>query len=278
MIIGLERAESAAKAEIDAKAIAALKGAVHDPTAEVAGLEERADSEATGTTARTRKTAKTRKDILAHGAMALFETARTDVKVVHKEDHRQRLKQLDVTLQTMTTQAARKLWLAAEKLGKALAWFERGATAGKLTTKAQLYSALKEKKSEKQKVELPKAQINFRVHGYGLARFNKAWSGSTDRAVGAVADLTRWVKQMFADEKAEKLRPPSEPPVPDAATKRLKALGTLTIQASFSLSKRQASAGVMQEVAAQLQADKAAAAEATEVASQARRLRPAPAG
>jgi len=81
-----------------------------------------------------------------------------------------------------------------------------------------------------------------------------------------VADLARRVKQMFADEKAEKLRPPSEPPVPDAATKRLKTPGTLTIQASSSLVKRQASAGVMWEVAAQLQADKAAAAEATEVA------------
>ena len=62
---------------------------------------------------------------------------------------------------------------------------------------------------------------------------------------------------MFADEKAEKLRPPSEPPVPDAATKRLKTLGTLTIQANSSLAKRQASAGVTREVAA---------AEATEVA------------
>ena len=53
--------------------------------------------------------------------MALFETARTDVKVVRKEDDRQRLKQLDVALQTMATQAMRKLWLAAEKFGKALA-------------------------------------------------------------------------------------------------------------------------------------------------------------
>jgi len=34
---------------------------------------------------------------------------------------------------------------------------------------------------------------------------------------------------MLADEKAEKLRPPSEPPVLDAATKRLEMLGTLTI-------------------------------------------------
>ena len=81
--------------------------------------------------------------------MALFETARTDVKVVHKEDDRQRLKELDVALQMMATQATRKVWLAAEKLGKALAWFERGATAGKLTTNAQLNSALKEEKSEK---------------------------------------------------------------------------------------------------------------------------------
>jgi len=67
----------------------------------------------------------------------------------------------------MATQATRKLRLAAEKLGKALAWFERGATVGKLTTNAQLDSALKEKKtSEKQKIELLKAQINIRVHGY----------------------------------------------------------------------------------------------------------------
>jgi len=69
--------------------------------------------------------------------MALFETARTDVKVVHKEDDRQRLTQLDVALQTMATQATRKLQLAAEEFGKALAWCERGATAGELTTNAQ---------------------------------------------------------------------------------------------------------------------------------------------
>jgi len=71
---------------------------------------------------------------------------------------------------------------------------------------------------------------------------------------------------MSADEKAEKLRPSSEPPVPDAATKRLKTLRTLTIQASSLLAKRPASAGVMRVVAAQLQAEKAAAAEAIEVA------------
>ena len=174
--------------------------------------------------------------------MALFEMARTDVKVVHKEDDRQRLKKLDVALQTMATQATRKLRLAAEKLGKALVWFERGATAGKLTTNAQLDSALKEKKkSEKQKTKLLKAQLIIRVHGYGWARFDTAWSSSTDKTVGTVADPRR-VKQMFADEKAEKPRPPSEPPVPDAATKRRKTLRTLTIQASSSLAKRQASA------------------------------------
>jgi len=124
--------------------------------------------------------------------MALFETARTDVKVVHKEDDRQRLKELDVALQMMATQATRKVWLAAEKLGKALAWFERGATAGKLTTNAQLNSALKEKKkSEKQEVELLKAQINIRVHGYGWARFNTAWSvkpEGQDRGFGGGPD------------------------------------------------------------------------------------------
>ena len=81
--------------------------------------------------------------------MALFETARTDAEVAHKEDDRQRLKQLDVALKTMATQATRKPRLAAEKSGKALAWFERGATAGKLITNAQLDSALKEEKSGK---------------------------------------------------------------------------------------------------------------------------------
>ena len=62
-----------------------------------------------------------KKDILVHEAFALFETARTDVKVVHKEDDRQRRKQFDVALQTMATQATRKLRLAAGKFGKALA-------------------------------------------------------------------------------------------------------------------------------------------------------------
>ena len=181
-----------------------------------------------------------------HETTALFETACTDMQVVHKEDDRQRLKQLDVALQTMTTQPTRKLQLAAEKFGKALAWFERGATAGKRTTDVQLDSALKEKKkSEKQKTELLKAQINICVHGYGWTRFDTAWSSLTDKTVGAAADLARRVKQMFADEKAGKLRPPSEPPVPNAATKCLRTLGTLTIQASSLLAKRQASAGVI---------------------------------
>jgi len=95
--------------------------------------------------------------------------------------------------------------------------------AGKFTTNAQLDSALKEKKnSEKQKTELLKAQISIRVHGYGWTRFDTAWSSSTDKTVGTVASLTRWVKQMFADEMAEKPLPPSEPPVPNAAAKCLK--------------------------------------------------------
>ena len=59
--ISQERAESAAKAEVDAKAIAVLKGTVHDLTLKVARLEERADSETTRTTATTRKIALQRK-------------------------------------------------------------------------------------------------------------------------------------------------------------------------------------------------------------------------
>jgi len=59
--VSQERAESAAKAEVDAKAIAVLKGTVHDLTLKVARLEERADSETTRTTATTRKIALQRK-------------------------------------------------------------------------------------------------------------------------------------------------------------------------------------------------------------------------
>ena len=83
--------------------------------------------------------------------------------------------------------------------------FERVATAGKLTTNAQLDLALK----EKQKTELLKAQISICVHGSEWAWFNTACLSSTDKTVGTVADLARRVKQMFADEKAGKLRPPS---------------------------------------------------------------------
>jgi len=61
------------------------------------------------------------KGILVHEAMALFETACTDMKVVHKEDDQQRLQQLDVALQAKATQATRKLRLAAEKSSRALA-------------------------------------------------------------------------------------------------------------------------------------------------------------
>ena len=43
------------------------------------------------------------------------------MKVVHKEDDRQRLKHLDVALQSMANQSTRKPRLATEKFGKALA-------------------------------------------------------------------------------------------------------------------------------------------------------------
>ena len=49
-------------------------------------------------------------------------------------------------------------WRGSSAVRRRGSWF---------TTNAQLDSALKEKKkSEKQKIELLKAQINFRVHGY----------------------------------------------------------------------------------------------------------------
>jgi len=118
--------------------------------------------------------------------MALFETARTGVEVVHKEDDRQRLKHLDVALRIMAAQATRKLRLAAGKFGKALAWFERGATTGKLTTHAQLDLALKEKKkSEKQKAKLLKgadrnsrARLRVGAVQYGMVKFDEQGRGN----------------------------------------------------------------------------------------------------
>jgi len=69
----------------------------------------------------------------ASDRMAFKVYALQRLHAVNFRGDRQRLKQLDVALQTMAAQATQKLRLAAEKFGKALAWFERGATAGKLT-------------------------------------------------------------------------------------------------------------------------------------------------
>ena len=71
---------------------------------------------------------------------------------------------------------------------------------------------------------------------------------------------------MIEVEITERLVPPSEPPVPDAATKRLKTLGTLTAQAGALLAKRQASAGTMRALADKMQNERAAAAESKDAA------------
>ena len=57
-------------------------------------------------------------DIPPHEAEALFEMARTDYKVVHKEDERQKLRQMEVALESMAFQVTRKLRLTAAKFGK----------------------------------------------------------------------------------------------------------------------------------------------------------------
>ena len=130
--------------------------------------------------------------------------------------------------------------LTAEKFGFALAWFERGATAGKLSTNAQLYSTLKEKSQRSRRSSCSRrrsaSRVRLRVGAVqrGMVKLDGQDRGNSD-GPGTSGD------QMFADEKAEKPRPPSEPPVPDAATKRLKTIGALTIrQAPRSLSARQA--------------------------------------
>ena len=69
--------------------------------------------------------------------------ARTDYKVVHKEDERQKIRQMEVALEGMALQVTRKLRLTAAKFGKSLEWLERSEKE-KLTTVAALNAALKE--------------------------------------------------------------------------------------------------------------------------------------
>ena len=104
------------------------------------------------------------------------------------------------------------------------------------------------------------------MKGYGWTRFNVAWSSAADKSVGSVKDLTAKAKAMIEAELTERLVSPSEPPVPDAATKRLKTLGTLTAQAGALLAKRQASAGAMRALAGKMQNERAAAAESKDAA------------
>jgi len=103
------------------------------------------------------------------------------------------------------------------------------------------------------------------MKGQGRVHFKTAWSSAADKAVGSVKDLAARAKAIIEAKIADGLVPPSEPPVLDAATKRLKTLGTLTAQAGALLAKRQSSAGEMRSLAAKMQGEKAAAAESDDV-------------
>ena len=70
-------------------------------------------------------------DLPHHEAKALFEATRTDVPVVHKEDERQRLKQMEVALQSITQQAT-QVWAA--HLPKAGPQAGGGSSSGSSTT------------------------------------------------------------------------------------------------------------------------------------------------
>jgi len=174
------------------------------------------------------------------------------------------VKQMEVALQSITQQVTHKLRLAAGKYGKPLEWHERSKE--KLVTAKALNSALKTEKDEKKKTELLKVQFNIRMKEYGWARFKTAWSSAADKTVGSVKDLTARAKAMIEAEISDGLVPPSESPVSDAATKRLKKLGTLTAQAGALLAKRQSSAGEVRSSAAKIQVEEAAAAESDNVA------------
>jgi hypothetical protein len=179
-----------------------------------------------------------------HEAMSLIETARTNVGRIKVEDTADLVRQMTCSLKDFQAKQARQLRITAAKFADAMKYYVPASGAGnnrRITTKPKLEAALKSLAPNK-KIEVLKEQINIRVKGYGWDQFKAPWSSSADKTVGTYGDLYPKTLAMFAEEKVQKLKPPPEPPVPDAATKKIKALGTLTAQAQVLKEKKSASA------------------------------------
>jgi len=129
----------------------------------------------------------------------------------------------------------------------------------RITSIAALRKALSDAETENKKLDLLKEQITIVVVGYGWAEYKTAWSSRADRSIGTVADLTTKAELMIS--QCGKKAKPVEPPVPDSATKGLRTLGTMSLQASELLVRKQANASELRQRASAQQAAKDNAAE-----------------
>ena len=163
--------------------------------------------------------------------------------------------QLQKNLKDFMARGEKKLELAAAKYARALVFHGKQ----RITSVAALRKALAEAETDKKRLELLKEQITIVVVGYGWTEYKTARSSRADRSVGTVADLTAKAELMIS--QCGKKAKPIEPPVPDSAIKGLRTLGTMSLQASELLVRKQANATELRQRASAQQAAKEQAAE-----------------
>ena len=158
--------------------------------------------------------------------MSLLEMARQDVGAAKKVNDEEILGQLKTEMRKHEERRERKKRLAVARYARAMELFKKE----RIVAPAELDKELKKLPSDSKRLALLKEQINIRTLGFGWLDFKTPWSKKGDSSVGTVKDLTSKLKQVFIDE-SDRL-PPGDAPVPDASTKKIRTLGTLTDQAA----------------------------------------------
>lgn len=198
-------------------------------------------------------------------AVALFEFARKGKSEYKRMDKDDVQSQLASHYQAFQEQAKKKLDITARKYGRALLFHGLSRITDIKTFRTQLRDA----PSDGKRLELCRQQLNLVVIGYGWVEHKTPWSCATDKTVGSLPDLITNVEAMIT--KSGKRPKPDEPPVPDAATKRLDdlcALGTPSLQIVELMQKKKANASEWREHAEQLRAEQKAAEAEKETAKQ----------
>lgn len=191
-------------------------------------------------------------------SIALFEYARTGVKPFKIRDDGEIQGQLRENLKAFNENVASKFNLTADKYGRALEFHAKGVE-GRIRTVAKLRAALAAVGSENKQLDLLKLQLNIVVIGNGWAEYKAAWSCCTDTTVGSLKDLKAKTEAMIT--ASGKTESPEEPPVPDSCRKTIPSLGTLTMQASQLLARKQASAAELRQRVKETSAERTAKAE-----------------